>query len=185
MPILPEAAFEDHRAQVYAWAYRLVQNHHDALDVTQEVFIKWWRATSDGSAPGGNPLGWLRRVTVNLAIDAVRSAARKASRRPAAGPAVADAPDPVRRETARRIAEALQTLTERQRCVVVAKVYDGCTFARIAGQLGTSIPTVKTHYLRALQTLRQKLGDAQSCRPAPPGRRGSNLDRLEQDERRS
>ena len=73
---MPQVIFEQHRAQIYAWAYRLLQNHHDALDVTQEVFIKWWRANGTGSVPG-KPLGWLRRVTVNAAIDADRSAARK------------------------------------------------------------------------------------------------------------
>ena len=155
---MPQVIFEQHRAQVYAWAYRLLQNHHDALDVTQEVFIKWWRANGTGSVPG-NPLGWLRRVTVNAAIDAVRSAARKSPPRAAASPTAAQPPDPARRETARRIAEALNTLTERQRSVVVAKVYDGCTFARIAEQMAVSVPTVKSHYLRGLQALRHKLPD--------------------------
>ena len=155
---MAQVIFEQNRAQVYAWAYRLVQNHHDALDVTQEVFIKWWRANGEGSVTG-NPLGWLRRVTVNLAIDTIRSAARKASHRPAAAPIVAEPQDPARRETASRIAEALETLTERQRSIVVAKVYDGCTFAQIAEQMDVAVPTVKSHYLRGLEALRRKLPD--------------------------
>ena len=63
----------------------------------------------------------------------------------------------VKQETARQIATALESLTERQRLVVVAKVYDGCTFAQIAEQMGLSVPTIKSHYLRALRTLRTKL----------------------------
>ena len=186
MPTAPEFAFEDHRAQVYAWAYRLVQNHHDALDVTQEVFLRWWRAHTASDAPR-NAVGWLRRVTVNLAIDTIRSAARKPriqtgeADRPAydAAPVAVPTDEPARRETARRIATALDSLTERQRAVVVAKVYDACSFAQIAEQMGLSLPTVKTHYLRALEALRHKLPQAgtapdgaalQRKRP-PPGDR--------------
>ncbi|HUU85998.1 MAG TPA: RNA polymerase sigma factor [Phycisphaerae bacterium] len=161
MPTAPEFAFENHRAQVYAWAYRLVQNHHDALDVTQEVFLKWWRAHTTSDAPK-NAIGWLRRVTVNLAIDAIRSTAGRSDARNRAP----HAPDPTpadpteestRRETALQVATALEALTDRQRAVVVAKVYDACTFARIAEQMGMSVPTVKTHYLRALRALRHTL----------------------------
>ena len=61
------------------------------------------------------------------------------------------------RETARDVAAALGTLTQQQRSVVIAKVYDGLTFARIAEQMDLATPTVKTHYLRALQNLRKKL----------------------------
>jgi len=162
MPTMPETAFEDHRARVYAWAYRLVQNHHDALDVTQEVLIRWWRTHAVQDAPS-NAVGWLRRVTVNLAIDTIRSAARRPERRggepvPLADTeALAASDHSVRREAARQVAEALESLSEHQRGVVVAKVYDGCTFARIAEQMGLAVPTVKTHYLRGLEALRRKL----------------------------
>lgn len=172
MTAVSEAAFERHRAQVYSWAYRLLQNHHDALDVVQEVLVKWWQAKLKGDAPA-NPIGWLRRVTVNLAIDAIRSAARKPEVRLArtAADATKTCPtagatdEPTQRETAERIAAALAALTDRQRAVVVAKVYDGCTFAQIAEQMALSLPTVKTHYLRALQTLRHKL---RADRPTVP-----------------
>ncbi|MHC4063360.1 MAG: RNA polymerase sigma factor [Planctomycetota bacterium] len=170
MATAQEAKFEEHQAQVYAWAYRLVQNHHDALDVSQEVFLRWWRARGDPSPPA-NPVGWLRRVTVNLAIDVVRAAARKPVCRILDEAVAVREPDPARAETARCVVDALQFLSERQRSVVVAKVYDGCTFAQIADQLGASIPTIKTHYLRALRGLRgklaQRLGRDPSVRPRP------------------
>ncbi len=150
--------FEQNRAQVYAWAYRMLQNHHDALDVTQEVFFRWWRAFRDGSAPA-NPLGWLRRVTLNVAIDGLRGASWRRERAAAGAAAEVAADEVVRRETNERIVGALASLSERQRSVVVAKVYDGCTFAEIAEQLEVSVPTAKAHYLRALRALRDKLPD--------------------------
>ena len=59
------------------------------------------------------------------------------------------------------MAVALTFLTEQQCSVVVAKVYDGCTFAQIASQMGLAVPTVKSHYLRGLRTLRTKLAHVQ------------------------
>lgn len=61
-----QVVFEQNRAQVYAWAYRLVQNHHDALDVTQEVFIKWWRALAYAAVLLiGTGIGWIARPAEN------------------------------------------------------------------------------------------------------------------------
>ena len=56
------------------------------------------------------------------------------------------------------IADAVETLSEMQQSVLFAKVYDGLTFARIAAELEIAVPTVKTHYLRALCSLRDRLG---------------------------
>lgn len=179
--------FDAHREKVYGWAYRLLRNHHDALDVTQEVFIKWWSAQLKNALPE-NPIGWLRRVTVNQAIDAARAAARPhLVPRPFQGwetdadgaPHPDTHPFPTLREggtpaatnrspsaeielgeLADAVADAMATLSERQRAVLFAKVYDGCTFAQIAEQMQVSVPTVKTHYLRAIRAIGPKLIEA-------------------------
>jgi RNA polymerase sigma-70 factor (ECF subfamily) len=159
-----ESGFEEHRAQVYAWAYRFSQNHHDALDICQEVSIKWWQANGKGQPPA-NLVAWLRRVTVNLAIDAIRARNNRTHQTQDGQfePSVlGNSRELVKQETTRQIASALESLTERQRLVVVAKVYDGCTFAQIAEQMGLSLPTIKTHYLRALRTLCAKLAHLQT-----------------------
>jgi RNA polymerase sigma factor (sigma-70 family) len=159
-----ESAFEQHRAQVYAWAYRFLQNHHDALDVCQEVAVRWWQANGKGQ-PQANPVAWLRRVTVNLAVDVIRVRAKGTHQAQDGrlGPSVSGhATQLVRQETAGQVAAALKCLTEQQFSVVVAKVYDGCTFAQTAEQMGLSVPTVKTHYLRALRVLRTQLAHLQN-----------------------
>ena len=55
------------------------------------------------------------------------------------------------------LAGAIERLTESQRGVLIAKVYDGLTFAQIAAELNLAVPTVKTHYLRALSAVRSHL----------------------------
>ena len=142
------------RAQVYAWAYRILQNHHDALDATQDVLVKWLQREGD---PVENRRAWLRRITVNHCID--RTRLRK--RPPLAGAKPTPSADPADETCAREqqvhIQAALQTLSEQQRAVLVAKVFDRETFAAIAVSMALSVSTVKTHYLRALRAMRTQM----------------------------
>ncbi|MCK4659640.1 MAG: sigma-70 family RNA polymerase sigma factor [Phycisphaerae bacterium] len=149
--------FERYRRDVYGWAYRLLGRHHDAQDATQDVFLRWLSQSRRGLPD--NPRGWLRRVTINRAIDLLRS------RRPTEPASRAEllcepAPplDEVEREELRgEVVVALEQLTESQRGVLIAKVYDGLSFARIAAEMSLAVPTVKTHYLRALSAVRNRL----------------------------
>ncbi len=147
---------QDARASVYRWAYRMLRNHDGALDATQEVML---RSVQHGGAKVKNDLGWLRRITINHCIDAMRK------KRPIA----VDALEPTNRqpspvgaaisvENRELITLALAKLTEQQRTVVMAKTYDGETFAAIAKSMNLSVGTVKTHYLRGLKALRNALG---------------------------
>jgi len=66
--------------------------------------------------------------------------------------------EPLDRATLRQdIAAALDRLTDIQRSVLVAKVYDEMTFAEIAAEMSVAVSTVKTHYLRAVQVVRDRL----------------------------
>ncbi|MCH7526987.1 MAG: RNA polymerase sigma factor [Planctomycetes bacterium] len=154
--------FEPYTGEVYAWAYRILGRHHDALDVVQDVFVKWVRQYRD--RPPEQPRGWLRRVTVNRAVDVHR-------RRRLAPQSVGETGEAMSAEITEEtlgagidratlrddIATALAGLTELQRGVLVAKVYDELTFAQVATELGLAVPTIKTHYLRAVRAVRDQL----------------------------
>jgi len=161
VPSSPQDAgrsFEPFTNDVYGWAYRLLGRHHDALDVVQDVFLKWNRqCTID--APQ-QPKSWLRRVTLNRSIDLIRErrggevpdtalAASQADRRRLVGMEQ----DELRSD----VSAALEALTDVQRSVLVAKVYDGLTFAQIAEELSLAVSTAKTHYVRALKHVGSRL----------------------------
>jgi RNA polymerase sigma-70 factor (ECF subfamily) len=144
----------DTRKRVYQWCYRLLRNHHDALDATQEVLL---RSFTRSSTTVENQRAWLRRVTINHCIDLVR-------KRGPSGPLGASHLDSssvsgqvADRELHRAIVDGLSRLSDRQRAVLVAKVYDHETFSAIADAMGLSVSSVKTHYLRALDALRVSL----------------------------
>lgn len=150
--------YELYAPQVYGWAYRFLGRHHDALDVVQDVFLKWMAQCTRGTPD--RPRGWLRRVTVNRAIDV----ARQRRETPEADIQVADRDGDEQalvrsdREVLREdVATAMQRLPEMQRAVLVAKVYDELTFAQVADELDISVSTAKTHFLRALTAMRERL----------------------------
>jgi len=100
-------------------------------------------------------------VTLNRAIDLSRKRQAGADsmttmmKLPAADVA---AVEPMDCATLRQdIAAALDRLTDIQRGVLVAKVYDEMTFAEIAAEMSLANSTVKTHYLRAVQAVRDRL----------------------------
>lgn len=159
--------FEAYTRDIYGWAFRLVGRHHDALDVVQDVFLKW----SDQCARQfpDSPRGWLRRVTLNRAADIVRRRKHETAHPSEPGPiAEASTPDTLDTQTLRAdVSEALADLTDAQRGVLVAKIYDGLTFARIAEDLGLAVPTVKTHYLRAVRSVRGRLHPRWSGKESP------------------
>src|SRR5688500_1868640 len=67
-----------HQRRVYAAALHILGNHGDADDVTQETFVRAYRgiATFDGRA---DFFTWLYRITVNTALNHVRSNKRTAA----------------------------------------------------------------------------------------------------------
>ncbi|MEO8704826.1 MAG: sigma-70 family RNA polymerase sigma factor [Kofleriaceae bacterium] len=69
-----------HQRRVYAAALHILGNHSDADDVTQESFVRAYRglSTFDGRA---DFFTWLYRITVNTALNALRSDKRGAALR--------------------------------------------------------------------------------------------------------
>lgn len=150
-----QAVFEAHRARVYRWAFGLCRRHDEAADAVQETFARMILARptlrSDAEA-----VAWLRRVAQRVIIDRWRAArTRSAHEQRATAPHSLNPRDDADECLALRA--ALLELSPQQVAVVIAKFYDDLTFAQIAGELGISTPTAKTHYMRAISALRNQL----------------------------
>lgn len=164
-PSGPADCFALHRGRVYRWAAAHGLHHHQRLDVTQETFARLVAASPRFSCEAAQ-LAWLRRVASNLSIDHLRQTQRRRTVH-----ATTHIPAPRHDHSlidellgagnaaspAHALGQALASLSEMQRLVLLAKCVDSCTFAQIAAQLGIAIPTAKTHYLRGLQSLRSHL----------------------------
>lgn len=149
------ACFEAHRARVYRWAYGLCRRHDDAADVVQDTFSRLLESRPALSGEAATA-AWLRRVAERIVVDRWRSAAARQNAAQSVAGGADDTPSPDD-ETRAAVRDALQSLSTQQRLVIMARFYDDLTFEQTAAELGISVPTAKTHYLRALAALRDRL----------------------------
>lgn len=148
--------FEAHRARVYRWAYAMCGRHEDALDVVQEVFLRMLKRPPE---PTSLPaiIAWLRQVTSRVLIDRWRAETTRSAAQRRYIPRTDADETPDAREVAERLRAAIQRLSEQQRLVLMAKIYDRQTFQQVADELDIAVPTAKTHYVRALSAIRERL----------------------------
>jgi RNA polymerase sigma-70 factor (ECF subfamily) len=147
-----------YQRDVYRLCYRYVNNHHDASDMAQEVFLKAYRAI--GSFRGDSSFStWLYRIAVNTCLNF------RAARRPIAEELPDALPDRrasaaerlEREEQARRVREAVSSLPEKQRATVILKIFHDLTHEEVAAIVGASVGTVKANLFHALGNLRKRL----------------------------
>ena len=146
----------EHQSMVFSLALHFLRDRHLAEEVAQEVFLALHRHLA-GIQSHEHAGFWLRRVTVQRAIDE----GRKRQRRPKI--ALESVPEPVAR-TAQRdplLGEVLRrliaTLPEAPRMVMILRYQEDLDPTEIAGILDMPIGTVKSHLQRSLTLLREKL----------------------------
>jgi RNA polymerase sigma-70 factor (ECF subfamily) len=151
---------ERHRRGVYQLSYRFTGNHADAADLSQEVFVRAYRAI--GHFRRDSSFGtWLYRIAVNAGL--TRAAASRPAPAPLEAarhvPADVDPPDEsvIREERRRLVKAAVGALPPRQRATLILRVYHGMSLEEIAQVLGRSVGTVKANLFFALRNLKTSL----------------------------
>jgi RNA polymerase sigma-70 factor, ECF subfamily len=166
-------------ASVELRAFKIAQaalrHEDDALDAVQDAMLHLARAYSDRPAEEWKPLFYRildnrirdmqRRRTVRNRVMSwlpFRTEPNEDEPDPVAE-AASDEPLPVRRleidETMSALEKALTVLPRRQQQAFLLRTLEGLDVAQTARAMGCSEGSVKTHYFRALQTLRAKLGE--------------------------
>jgi RNA polymerase sigma-70 factor, ECF subfamily len=148
-----------YQRDVYRLCYRYLNNHEDADDVAQEVFLRAYRAIERFRGDSAFST-WLYRIAVNACLNF------RAARKPAGIEFPDGIPDPrpgaqskvEHDERSRRVREAVSRLPDKQRATVILKVYHDLTHEEVAGILGATVGTVKANLFHALGNLRKTLG---------------------------
>ncbi len=164
-PLDFEQVLRDHLKPIYNFIYRLIGDAAAADDVTQETFIKAWRA-ADRYNPEYPLRAWLFTIARNAATDWLR---RKKpllfSRLGNGDEAFADslvspAVDPetlaATADEAEELLQQLDGLPLATRTIVTLHVVNELSFAEIAGIVGEPLNTVKSRYFRAIRELRRR-----------------------------
>jgi RNA polymerase sigma-70 factor, ECF subfamily len=159
-----------HERMVYQLSFHLLGTREEALDLSQEVFLRVFRMM--GTFRGQSSLRtWIYRIVINQARNRQRWWRRRRQSDQvsldqhveAHGelPQRADvaAPDRLlaRKEAAARLWQALDRLPFDQRTAVVLREFDGLSYEEIAFSLDIAVGTVKSRLTRARQALRADL----------------------------
>ena len=149
-----------YQRDVYRLCYRFVNNHEDANDLAQDVFLRAWRAIPRFRGDSSFRT-WLYRIAVNASLNF------RGQRRPPSLELPDGLADPLpgadaRLETddeVRRVRAAIARLPEKQRATLILKVYHDLTHEQVAGILGSSVGTVKANLFHALGNLRRLVAE--------------------------
>lgn len=138
----------------------ICRNRARAEEIVQEVFLRLWRRPPDQ----GEPVypSWLRTVTTNLSINALKSSRRMRL-------TLDDAPEPASDHRARaadrgsaredldRVERALERLDPAKRTIIMLRAQDEMAYEDIAKVLGVPVGTVMSRLSRARLALQQEL----------------------------
>ncbi|MBI5385382.1 MAG: sigma-70 family RNA polymerase sigma factor [Verrucomicrobia bacterium] len=172
-----EALARRHEGAIYSLARRMLQNEHDAEDVTQQTFLSALEHL-DGFRGEASFATWIRRIATHAALKIIRKRrgldmtsleAATEERENYDGIAhpeyIADwtqSPEQLvqKNETVRLIEDALGQLDDKHRLVFLMRDVQGLSVKETADALGLSEANVKVRLLRARLQLRERLTEA-------------------------
>ena len=168
------SAFEQlllaHQKKVYNLCLRMAANPDDALDLSQEAFIKAWRALGQYQFEASLST-WLFRLTSNVCIDFLRQKKRRQETSLTENyddsdegaelslPDCAPLPEQqaITNETKIELARAMGQLAPDHREILQLRVVEDLPYEQIADILGVRVGTVKSRLARARLSLRKIL----------------------------
>jgi RNA polymerase sigma-70 factor (ECF subfamily) len=180
-PLDFDRMLREHHRRAFSFAYRMTGNREDAEDLTQDAFVRAYRARDryDPTRPFDR---WLYRIIGNLFIDRLRS-------RPRSAPLSLDAPmegndgdmlfsdipdegaDPacivLREVMDERLQKALNALPHQFRQTVLLTDVEGMSYDEAADTLDCAVGTIRSRLHRARVMMRASLAGR------PSGRRRS------------
>jgi RNA polymerase sigma-70 factor (ECF subfamily) len=159
-----EVIYDRHGGAAYSLAYRIAGDRSVAEDITQEAFVSIWRSGGRYDRERGSVRTWMLGIVHNRAIDALRRNTAYDRRRASAEGLEErhEAPDRTdvevaRRDEAREVREALETLPAQQLEVVRLAYFGGFTHTQIAQILDQPVGTVKGRMRLGLEKMRRAL----------------------------
>lgn len=159
----PEKAFNQlvdlYSEKVYWHVKRMVNNHEDANDLVQEVFVKVWKNLA--RYRGDSQLyTWVYRIATNECITFFnkQKKIRKMSfddEESGLADQLASSESVDGKAAEKKLHSAISTLPEKQRLVFNMRYYDEMPYDKMSGILGTSVGGLKASYHHAVQKIQK------------------------------
>ena len=173
-----EALFAKHHAEINAYLMRMLRDPELAADLTQDAFVKAYRAY-DTLEASENARAWLYRIAHRVALDELRR--RRIIRfLPFTGEHKGSAPSPEHLAMDLRLSgdlqRALERIPERQRSALLLAELHDLTGLELAEALGVSHVAARALLTRARESLRQALAVERKAQAEAEARRDQDGD---------
>jgi RNA polymerase sigma-70 factor, ECF subfamily len=176
-------AFEElvarHRDRVYARAFSMMRNEEDAIDISQEAWVKGWQRLKQFQGDSSF-LTWMTRIVINLCLDTLRRQKRQRAEsieemEEGAGGVERQMPiitgNPTagleRVELRQRIDKALQQLSYEHRTVLILHEFEELEYKEIAKRMQCSIGTVMSRLFYARRRMAALMASYKKTELAP------------------
>ena len=151
--------YTHHVTKIYRYVYYNVHNKERAEDITQEVFLKAWKAIGSCKGKEKTFSSWLYRIAHNLIIDKLRKSQKQISHEAELPEDIRDTSDRMEISLEQRdLLKVIDVLSPNQRQVIVMKFIEDMDNREIAETMGKSTGAIRILQMRALETLRKTLG---------------------------
>ncbi len=143
-------------------AYRFLQDRSKAEDIAQEVFIKVYNSAGSYK-PKAKLSTWIYKITANLCLNELRS---QKHFKAISVEAIGETHDSIqvnpienleKSKLKQLVREAVDSLPDRQRIVVILQKYEDLSYQEISEIIGCSVSAVDSLLQRAKQKLKHKL----------------------------
>jgi RNA polymerase sigma-70 factor (ECF subfamily) len=158
--------YDQTSARVLGLVRRLLKDHAQSEEVTQEIFLEVWQNAKRYDPAKGSATTWILTMSHRRAVDRIRSSQSTRDRDTRIGLRDMEAEYDSVSESVEikveheRVGQALQRLTELQRQAVTLAYYGGYSHSEVAEMLKVPIGTVKTRLRDGMIRLRDELGVA-------------------------
>lgn len=161
---------ERYKQKAYRIAFDFTRDREEAKDLSQEAFLRAFTHMKSFDLRAGF-YTWFYRILVNLCLDYRRrrgriswepldeKTAKADEQNEMAGAISSPDREAMAGEISRRVGEALQALSAKQRTAFILKNHQGLSIHDIAKAMQTAEGTVKTHLHRAVAALRERLAE--------------------------
>jgi len=155
------ALVDEHQRYVYNLAFRVVKDENEALDLTQEAFVRAWTALPNFKGQSQFRT-WLYRIVTNLCYNRLPNLRRSLND---LGVDVMEnipqfdnpASEIESTETRKYLQQAIAALDENYRLLIALRYQNELSYEEIASTLNLPLGTVKTGIFRAKEQLRKSL----------------------------
>jgi RNA polymerase sigma-70 factor (ECF subfamily) len=146
--------------QIYRYVFYQVNDKMTAEDVTEEVFIKAWKEIKSCKGREKTFSSWLYRIAHNHLINTLRGNNRIISLEKENSVEITDSKQGIEANIEyRELLEKIACLPRNQKQVIILKFIEGLDNQEISTIMGKKEGAIRISQMRALATLREKLGE--------------------------